>query len=64
MFTRRFAQPAATSVTRRALTDAQRAGASAGLASGLLTGNPTTALLVGGCTLLAFGALGRNRNYF
>jgi mannose/fructose/N-acetylgalactosamine-specific phosphotransferase system component IIC len=63
MFTRRFAQPAATSAARRALTDAERAGV-AGAASGLLTGNPTTALLIGGGTLLAFAALGRNRHYF
>jgi hypothetical protein len=64
MFTRRAAvriQPATTTFARRAMSDAERAGVSAGVTSGLLTGSPMTALLVGGGTLLAYGIFSRNR---
>ena len=51
-----------TAVAMRHMTDAQRAGASAGIVSGLMSGSPMTAMLVGGGTLLAFGLFSRSGN--
>jgi hypothetical protein len=63
MFTRRAVSAPLTTATRtsmrRVLTNQESAGLAAGATTGLLTGNPMTALMVGGGTLLAFGLFQR-----
>ena len=67
MFTRRaaFATASRASAARtpvRHLTEAERAGAAAGVASGLTTGSPMTALIIGAGTVFAYGVFSHFRH--
>ena len=71
MFTRRVSAAAVASAATgrgstftaaRSMTEGQRAGAAAGITSGLMTGSPMTALIIGGGTVVAYGVFSHFRH--